>query len=213
MRFPQGGGLTAQRRAARERLRLRATERFAVKGDSTSIAKDLRVSVRSVQRWRRRSWKAHGPPGLRSKSPDCLPALSEEPFAVLEREPAKGPVAHGWPDRGPGPDQDADQAAVPQERHHPGAAALLKRQGFGCQVPARRASERDEEAVAGWASNTVAGHPTPSTTPRARAGAAPAAGGRPVVDPAVRCRVPGCRAQDRVGGVRARPRAGVEFKA
>ncbi|WP_406415817.1 hypothetical protein OH809_41325 [Streptomyces sp. NBC_00873] len=31
MRFPQGGCLTAQRRAARERLRLRAAERFAVK--------------------------------------------------------------------------------------------------------------------------------------------------------------------------------------
>ncbi|WP_406516202.1 winged helix-turn-helix domain-containing protein [Streptomyces sp. NBC_00873] len=33
-------------------------------------------------------------------------------------------------------------------------AVLLKRHGFSCQVPARRASERDEEAVVGWVKDT-----------------------------------------------------------
>ncbi|WSJ21516.1 helix-turn-helix domain-containing protein [Streptomyces sp. NBC_01324] len=36
----------------REELRLQAAERFALGEDSSAIARDLRVSVRSVQRWR-----------------------------------------------------------------------------------------------------------------------------------------------------------------
>ncbi|WP_422070950.1 winged helix-turn-helix domain-containing protein [Streptomyces lasalocidi] len=33
-------------------------------------------------------------------------------------------------------------------------AALLKRHGWSCRVPARRAIERDETAVAGWVKET-----------------------------------------------------------
>nr|WP_235490282.1 helix-turn-helix domain-containing protein [Streptomyces roseoverticillatus] len=53
MRYPQGGGLTAERRAFRERIRLEAAELFAVGESSAVIARTLRVSVRSVQRWRK----------------------------------------------------------------------------------------------------------------------------------------------------------------
>ncbi|WP_371666693.1 winged helix-turn-helix domain-containing protein [Streptomyces sp. NBC_00289] len=35
-----------------------------------------------------------------------------------------------------------------------GVAALLKRHGWSCQVPARRAIERDENVVAGWVKET-----------------------------------------------------------
>jgi hypothetical protein len=56
MRYPQGGGLTAERRAVRERLRLQAAEGFARGEDNQVIARQLRVSVRSVQRWRK-AWK------------------------------------------------------------------------------------------------------------------------------------------------------------
>ncbi|WP_371099209.1 helix-turn-helix domain-containing protein, partial [Streptomyces sanglieri] len=52
MRYPQGGGLTAERQQFREELRLQGAERFARGEGSTAIARDLRVSVRSVQRWR-----------------------------------------------------------------------------------------------------------------------------------------------------------------
>ncbi|MFE9644918.1 helix-turn-helix domain-containing protein [Streptomyces sp. NPDC006365] len=53
MRYADGGGLTAERRAAREVIRLEAGRRFA-RGDGNSvIAKDLRVSERSVEQWRR----------------------------------------------------------------------------------------------------------------------------------------------------------------
>lgn len=75
MRYPQGGGLTADRQQFREGLRLQAAERFA-RGESTSvIAKDLRVSVRSVQR--RQAWEEGGPRALRSQEPASLPRLSE----------------------------------------------------------------------------------------------------------------------------------------
>lgn len=50
MRYPQGGGLTPERRAFRERIRIRAAELFALGHDNVTVAKQLRVSVRSVQR-------------------------------------------------------------------------------------------------------------------------------------------------------------------
>ncbi|XER99776.1 helix-turn-helix domain-containing protein [Streptomyces sp. S1D4-11] len=48
----QGGGLTAERRAFRERIRMQAAELFAQGYDCAAVARELRVSVRSVQRWR-----------------------------------------------------------------------------------------------------------------------------------------------------------------
>ncbi|MCT9077883.1 winged helix-turn-helix domain-containing protein [Streptomyces fulvoviolaceus] len=155
MRYAQGGGLTAERRAFRERLRGEAAGRF-VRGDDTAVvARDLRVTVRSVQRWRK-AWAEEGPRALASKGPASLPLLSDELFAVLERELDKGPLAHGWPD------QTWTLSRIKTligRRFHKsytvqGVAALLKRHGWTCQVPARRALERDEEAVAGWVKET-----------------------------------------------------------
>ena len=96
MRYPQGGGLTAERRAVRERLRLQAAGGFARGEDNRVIARRLRVSVRSVQRWRK-AWKDGGPQALHSKGPASLPVLSDEQFAILERELARGPAPQGRP--------------------------------------------------------------------------------------------------------------------
>ncbi|MER6789275.1 helix-turn-helix domain-containing protein [Streptomyces sp. NPDC000658] len=98
MRYPQGGGLTPERQAFRERIRLEAAERFAAGASNAEVAKDLRVSVHSVQRWRR-AWHKAGTEGLHSAGPVSPPRLSEALFCVLEQKLAKGPVAHGWPDR------------------------------------------------------------------------------------------------------------------
>jgi hypothetical protein len=51
-----------------------------------------------VQRWRK-AWVQDGPRALASGGPASLPLLSDELFAVLEQESAKGPVAHGWSDQ------------------------------------------------------------------------------------------------------------------
>ncbi|MFE2582917.1 helix-turn-helix domain-containing protein [Streptomyces sp. NPDC059378] len=49
----QGGGLTDAERAKRERLRLQAVERFECGQENAAIAAALRISVRSLERWRR----------------------------------------------------------------------------------------------------------------------------------------------------------------
>lgn len=71
---------------------------FAAGLDGAKVAKQLRVSVRSVQRWRR-AWQEAGDTGLRSTGSAARPKLSGKLFAVLEGELAKGPVAHGWADQ------------------------------------------------------------------------------------------------------------------
>ena len=56
MRYTQGGGLTTERRDFREQILYQAGERFT-RGEKTAvIAKDLRVSEGSVERWRR-AWR------------------------------------------------------------------------------------------------------------------------------------------------------------
>ncbi|WP_420918691.1 IS630 family transposase [Streptomyces coelicoflavus] len=151
MRYPQGGGLTAERQQFREELRLKAAKRFAQSEASSVIARDLRVSVCSVQRWRR-MWDEGGPRALRSQRPASLPRLSEKQFAQLEAELAKGPAAHGWEDRRW---TLSRVKTVIGRRFHltytiQGVRKLLVRNGWSCQVPACRAMERDDEAVAGW---------------------------------------------------------------
>ncbi|MFF1650790.1 helix-turn-helix domain-containing protein [Streptomyces sp. NPDC058240] len=64
-------------------------ERFAQGEASSEIVKELRVSVRSVQRWRQ-MWDEGGPRALRSQGPASLLRLSEKQFAPLEAELTKG---------------------------------------------------------------------------------------------------------------------------
>ncbi|MER6124405.1 helix-turn-helix domain-containing protein [Streptomyces sp. NPDC001795] len=78
-----GGGLTAERRAFREDIRIQAAELFTHGHDNSVVAKQLRVSVPSVQR-RRRAWEVGGTSALRSKEPASKPKLSEALFLVSE---------------------------------------------------------------------------------------------------------------------------------
>ncbi|MEV0185204.1 winged helix-turn-helix domain-containing protein [Streptomyces sp. NPDC050625] len=151
MRYAQGGGLTAERRQFRERIRYEAGERFARGAKTAVIAKDLRVSERSVERWRR-AWREGGMEALASTGPVRLPRLSDGQFAELEKELALGPAEHGWEDQrwtlaliraliaftfG----IDCSMAAVWR---------LLHRHGWSWQSPACRALERNAQAVALW---------------------------------------------------------------
>ncbi|MFE9722567.1 helix-turn-helix domain-containing protein [Streptomyces sp. NPDC005794] len=71
MRYAQGGGLAAERRTFRERLRQEAAERFAVGDEVAVIAHDLRITVHSVQHWHR-AWAEGGVWALASKvRPRC----------------------------------------------------------------------------------------------------------------------------------------------
>ncbi|MEU2517015.1 helix-turn-helix domain-containing protein, partial [Streptomyces syringium] len=55
---------------------------FAAGRGSTEIAKELRVSVRSVQRWRE-AWREAGQDAVRSRGPASRPKLNDVLFAVL----------------------------------------------------------------------------------------------------------------------------------
>lgn len=141
---------------------MEAAERFAAGASNGEIAKELRVSVRSVQRWRR-AWHEAGSEGLRSAGPVSWPKLSDTLFGVLEAELAKGAVAHGWPDQ---TWTLARIKTVIGRRFHKsftlsGISQMLRRHGWSHQIPARRAVERDEAAVAGWVKETWPSVETP----------------------------------------------------
>ena len=53
MRYPDGGGLTARERARREQVRLAAAELIEAGASDREVAKRIRVSRMSVNRWRR----------------------------------------------------------------------------------------------------------------------------------------------------------------
>ncbi|WSS82426.1 helix-turn-helix domain-containing protein [Streptomyces sp. NBC_01176] len=73
-------------------------ERFDGWQKNREIAAALRVSERSVERWRRQ-WRERGEAGVLSKGSPGRPRLSEAQIARLERELERGPPAHGWADQ------------------------------------------------------------------------------------------------------------------
>jgi transposase len=153
MRYPDGGGLTAAGRARREKVRLQAAQLFEQDMDPVQVARCLRVSTKSAYQWRR-CWRAGGVAALASKGPGgAVCRLSPAQLARLRAELDKGPAVHGW---------DQDQrwtlervATLIGRLFHVrytlrGASYLLHRIGFTPQVPAHRAAERDEAAIATW---------------------------------------------------------------
>lgn len=130
---------------------LRPHERFAAGEKTVVIARELRVSVRSVERWRR-AWREGGMEALRSTGPANSPTVTDAQFAVLEAELGKGPSAHGFEDerwtlvRV----QTLIRRRLRVSLSVPTVWRLLKRHGWSWQAPARRALERDEHAVELW---------------------------------------------------------------
>jgi transposase len=140
-------------RAAREARRLRAAELFAKGRSQAEVANQLGVSRQSVHVWHTR-WKVDGTEGLRSRGPTGPdPKLSAAQLAEVEQALLQGARANGF-------DTDLwtlERVAVvitqlTGVRHHPGHvwSILRHRLGWTLQRPERRASERDEEAIARW---------------------------------------------------------------
>ncbi|MFD0499502.1 MULTISPECIES: winged helix-turn-helix domain-containing protein [Streptomyces violaceusniger group] len=155
MRYAQGGGLTAERRRFRERIRYDVGERSARGEKNAVIAKDLRVSERSVERWRR-SWREGGRQALSPTGPAKRPKVDDRDFVILEPLLRCGARAQGWPDERWTLSRMrlliADQLGVLLSVR--GVWELLRRHGWSCQRPARRAVERDDAAVEGWVKET-----------------------------------------------------------
>ena len=98
MRYAQGGGLTAEGRRRREQVRLEAAHRFEQQVPAVVIAAELRVSERSVRRWRL-AWQAAWPAGLASRGQAAQCRLDEQQLAALDAALAAGPLAAGWTDQ------------------------------------------------------------------------------------------------------------------
>ena len=153
VRYPDGGGLTAEGRARREAIRLQAAEMFAQDMPVDEIARRFRVSHNAVYAWRRR-WRQGGEAALVSKGPsgtDCrLSTGQQEQLAAALRE---GPAAHGYVE-----DRRWTLARVADLINElfgvrytlRGVSLLLHRMGFSPQMPSHRPIKRDEEAIATW---------------------------------------------------------------
>jgi putative transposase len=159
MRYADGGGLTMEGRSRREQVRLQAAEMFEQDADARQVASSLRVSTKSVYQWRR-AWRAGGGAALVSKGAGGNPCkLEENQIAQLRAALEAGPGAYGWAQ-----DQRWTLARVSALTERlfgvsytlRGMSFLLHRLGFSPQVPAHRAFERDEDAIAAWRSATWA---------------------------------------------------------
>ena len=168
MRYPDGGGLTAEQRARREKVRLEAAEMIRGGATDREVARRFRVSRMSANRWRR-ALAAGGREALASKGAGgakckLSPVQVRELEAVLEA----GPAIWGWED------QCWTLARIAElvwrrfrvEYTLAGLDLLLHRLGWSVQVPARRAAERDEAAVTAWKEETW---PVIKGRPRTRA--------------------------------------------
>ncbi len=152
VRYPDGGGLTAEERARRERVRLAAAEWFEEGASDRAVAARFRVTRMSANRWRR-ALAAGGRPALASKGPGGARCkLSSAQLAELQELLDAGPAVWGWDDQCWTLPRIAE---VVRERFGvdytlAGLDLLLHRLGWSVQIPARRAAERDEEQISAW---------------------------------------------------------------
>ncbi len=152
---------TAYRRNARglrdrqafEAVRMQAGALFAAGRSQAEVARTLGVSRQTVSRWHAR-WQAEGTAGLHSRgAPGRTPRLSDAQLEQAEQALLEGAKAHGF-------DTDLwtlDRIAtviwrITGVRHHSAHVwrLLRHRLDWSLQRPARRAKERDEQAIRQW---------------------------------------------------------------
>jgi hypothetical protein len=99
MRYPQGGGFSAEGRARRERLPLAAADWFEEGATDVEMAAWFWVTRMSVNRWRR-ALAAGGRPALASKGPGGARCrLSPAQLDQLQVLLGAGPATWGWTDQ------------------------------------------------------------------------------------------------------------------
>ncbi len=138
--------------AGLEQRRLDAARRYAHGATQAEVARAFGVSPQAASVWYRR-WRQGGTPALRGTGrAGRKPRLSPAELDAVDQALRLGPRAFGF-------DTDlwtlARIAAVigrlTGARFHPGHVwRILRGLGWSPQQPARRATERDEEAIARW---------------------------------------------------------------
>jgi transposase len=137
---------------ALEQRRLEAAKLFAAGVHQAEVARRLRAGPSSVNRWHR-VWGAQGEEGLKRKaSPGQRSRLSAAQLQQLEQALLAGPAKAGYA---------TELWTAPRVRkliwdrfrvcyHESHVWLLLRKLGWTCQKPAKRALERDEEAIQTW---------------------------------------------------------------
>jgi transposase len=120
---------------------------------AADIAAELRVTGRSVRRWRQ-AWLAWGAPRLTYRGQAARCRLAE-----LDRVLDAGPLAAGWQDQRWTLALIRDLVAKRFGAQYtvPGIWYLLQRRGWTCQMGARRAAGRDDGAIEVWKKETWRG--------------------------------------------------------
>ena len=135
-----------------EKRRRRAIE-FVKQGVGLSeIARRLRSSVSSVHRWAQ-DWKQYGDTALASKPVPGRPTkLTARQRERLLRLLLQGATAHGFPNELWTLKRIASLIRTEfGVRYHPSHLwRVLQGCGWSCQVPEKRAIQRDDEAIAHW---------------------------------------------------------------
>jgi transposase len=152
---------TAYRRNARglrdrqafERVRLQAGALFAAGHSQAEVAHQLGVARQNVSRWHTQ-WRQGGLEALTSRGPTgYAPRLSDQQLHLIDQALRQGAQAHGF---------HTDHWTLARittvieqltgVAYHPGHVwkLLRHRLHYRLQRPARRAIERDEQAIARW---------------------------------------------------------------
>jgi len=138
--------------AGLEERRKQAGKLFAKGKSQADVARQLGVSRQSVSRWHA-DWQARGARGLAGAGrAGPLPKLGAAQLERVAAELAKGPSAHGYPTELWTLARVSEVIeATTGVAYHPGHTwKLLRQMGWSRQRPARRAAERDEEAIVRW---------------------------------------------------------------
>jgi transposase len=134
-----------------ERRRLQAADLFAQGKTKAEVAHQLGVSAQTTSRWHAR-WLRGGTAGMRAARQGKPARLGPAELGKIRRVLDRGAVAAGF-------DNDLWTLAriaqvierVTGVAHHPGHVwRLLKQLGWSLQRPARKAVERNEQAIARW---------------------------------------------------------------
>ena len=138
--------------ASLEKRRRRAVT-LAKKGIGIrEIARRVLASPGAVHRWIQ-DWKAHGDTGLVAKPvPGRPPKLTAKQCAKVQRRLLAGAMASGFPNELWTLQRIASLIRTEcGVRYHPShLCRVLHAWRWSCQVPERRALQRDEDAIAHW---------------------------------------------------------------
>lgn len=135
-----------------EKRRRRAVALLAKGMGLREVARRVHASVASVHRWHE-AWRKRGQAGLNSKTASGRPPkLASAERQRLLRRLALGAVAHGFPNELWTLKRIASVVAreFDTEYHPSHLWKVLQSSGWSCQVPERRALQRDEKAIAHW---------------------------------------------------------------